>query len=152
MSAYDTTAPVFDRYRSLPAGVPEAIRSATVAGAGDQPRPRVLDLGAGTGRIGKPFAEAGDACFGVDLSLGMLREFAGRSRENNECAPDLVQADGERLPFRDGIFDVVMLIQVLGGAHGWRRLLGETRRVTRARGALVIGQAAGPAEGIDVQK
>ena len=41
-------------------------------------RPRLLDLGAGTGRIGWPFVAAGDDYVGVDLSLGMLREFVRR--------------------------------------------------------------------------
>ena len=42
-------------------------------------RARLLDLGAGTGRIGRPFVAAGDDYVGVDLSLGMLREFARRA-------------------------------------------------------------------------
>jgi len=106
----------------LPDGVPERIRSAVLSVAGGR-RPAVLDLGAGTGRIGLPFVAAGDNYTGVDLSFGMLREFPRRAR--------LAQCDGEALPFRDGAFDVVMLISVVGAARGWRRLLAEGRRVTR---------------------
>jgi predicted TPR repeat methyltransferase len=72
-SAYDTAAPAFDRHRALPDGVPQAIRAAVVAATG-APSPRLLDLGAGAGRIGRPFVAAGDDYVGIDLSLGMLRE------------------------------------------------------------------------------
>ena len=93
MRAFDAAAPSFERYRALPDGV-----------AGGDPRggprvrrrvaaPRLLDLGAGTGRIGRPFVAAGDDYVGVDLSLGMLREFAQRA-ERRGRRPRLVQADG----------------------------------------------------------
>ena len=95
-SAFDALAPSFDRHRALPEGVAEAVRAA-VLDADRRRAPRLLDLGAGTGRIGWPFVAAGDDYVGVDLSLGMLRAFAQRLR----CAaPRLVQADGHRLPFR----------------------------------------------------
>ena len=113
--------------------------------------PRLLDLGAGTGRIGRPFVAAGDDYVGVDLSLGMLREFARRADAGNRHAPRLVQADGERLPFRDATFDAVMLIQVMGAARDWRRLIAEARRVLRSPGALVIGQSVMPSDGLDAR-
>ncbi|HEX3582713.1 MAG TPA: class I SAM-dependent methyltransferase [Thermoanaerobaculia bacterium] len=137
-SAFDTTAPQYDRYRALPEGVPEQIRSAVLGLAAS--KPSVLDLGAGTGRIGKPFVAAGDDYTGVDQSYGMLHEFR---------APRLAQCDGESLPFRDGSFDVVMLISVVGAARGWRRVLAEARRVVR--GAIVIGKTVGPADGVDAR-
>ena len=99
-------------------------------------RPRVLDLGAGTGRIGWPFVAAGDDYVGVDLSFGMLREFARRSRESMP-APRLVQADGERLPFRDATFDAVLLIQVFGAARVGARLVdGGASRPAAGGGAV----------------
>jgi ubiquinone/menaquinone biosynthesis C-methylase UbiE len=144
MSAFDTTAPAFDRHRVLPDGVAEAIREAILDAVG-VPAPRLLDLGAGTGRIGWPFVAAGDDYVGVDLSLGMLRAFVQRG------SPRVVQADGQSLPFRDAAFDAVMLIQVFGGMRGWRRVLAEARRVLRSSGALVVGRTVAPAAGIDEQ-
>src|SRR3954469_17900523 len=121
MSVYDVAAPSFERHRALPDGVPEAIR-ALVLEAVDAASPRLLDLGAGTGRIGIAFVAARDDYVGVDLSFGMLSEFKRRAAE---CAraPSLLQADGERLPFADASFDAILLIQVFGGMRGWRRLL-----------------------------
>ena len=74
-SAFDAAAPTFDRHRALPSGVPEAIRAAILSAIGGA-RPRILDLGAGSGRIGRAFVAAGDDYVGVDLSSGMLRAFA----------------------------------------------------------------------------
>jgi demethylmenaquinone methyltransferase/2-methoxy-6-polyprenyl-1,4-benzoquinol methylase len=117
MSVYDAIAPTFDRDRALPTGVPEAIRGC-VLDAVNMPRPRLLDLGSGTGRIGWPFVAAGDDYVGADLSFGMLHAF--RDRGDAAHLPRLVQADGHRLPFADATFDAVMLIQVFGGMQGWR--------------------------------
>jgi len=150
MSAYDDLAPSFDRDRAFPNGVAETIRAAILA-AISADRPGLLDLGAGTGRIGWPFVAAGDDYVGVDLSLGMLREFMRRMGQRNGHAPRLVQADGEHLPFPDATFDAVMLMQVFGGMRGWRRLLAEARRVLRASGVLVIGRSVAPADGVDAR-
>jgi ubiquinone/menaquinone biosynthesis C-methylase UbiE len=149
VSPYDAIAPGFDRHRAMPDGVAEAIRSAILASIEVPRPPRLLDLGAGTGRVGWPFVEAGDDYVGVDLSYGMLRAFRQRVGRTNGTAQRLVRSDGELLPFRDATFDAVMLIQVFSGARGWRRLLDEAGRVARPAGALVIGRTVAPADGID---
>jgi ubiquinone/menaquinone biosynthesis C-methylase UbiE len=112
------------------------------------PRPRILDLGAGTGRIGRAFVAAGDDYIGLDLSLGMLRKFASQATEGDRT-PALLQADGQCLPFRDATFDAVLLMQVVGTAQNWRQLVTEARRVLQPSGALVIGHAVLPPKGID---
>jgi len=154
MSAYDAAAPSFDRHRALPDGVVEAVRDAVLEAAGGLPRPRLLDIGAGAGRIGWPFVAAGDDYVGVDLSLGMLRSFRERAT-CDEVAPGpsplLAQADGRRLPFPDDAFDAVMMIQVFGGIQGWRRLVAEARRVLRPSGALVVGRILAPQHGVDAR-
>ncbi|HXW26576.1 MAG TPA: class I SAM-dependent methyltransferase [Xanthobacteraceae bacterium] len=143
-SAFDSTAPTFERHRGLPDGVAEAIRAAVLAAVA-APSPRLLDVGAGTGRIGRPFVAAGDDYVGLDLSLGMLRAFARGHRAR------LVQADGARLPFRDATFDAVILIQVFGGMGGWRKVLAEARRVLRAAGAIIVGRTVAPPDGVDAR-
>jgi ubiquinone/menaquinone biosynthesis C-methylase UbiE len=148
MSAFDSVAATFERHRALPDGVPQAIRAAVLKAA-DAASPRLLDLGAGAGRIGWPFVAAGDDYVGIDLSSGMLRTFMRRAEGRH--APRLVQADGEHLPFRDATFDTVMLIQVFGGMRGWRRLLAEARRVLRRAGVLVLGRTVAPPDGLDAR-
>jgi SAM-dependent methyltransferase len=145
VTAYDAMAPEFIRRRALPDGVPEAIRDA-VLWAALPPRPRLLDLGAGSGRIGWPFVLANDDYTGVDLSLGMLRAFAGQAP-----VARLAQADGARLPFADRTFDIVLLVQVLSGVPGWRHMLTDAMRVLRPAGALIAGRVVAPDDGIDAR-
>jgi ubiquinone/menaquinone biosynthesis C-methylase UbiE len=150
-SPYDATAPAFEDHRGLPAGVPDAIRSAVWESVGVPARRRVLDLGAGTGRFGRTFVAAGDAYVGVDSSLGMLEGFAAQQRETGASAARLVQADGASLPFADAVFDAVLLMQVLSEGRGWRRLLVDAGRVLRLDGALVVGRTLKPEAGVDAR-
>jgi ubiquinone/menaquinone biosynthesis C-methylase UbiE len=146
VSVYDGLAPSFDRLRPLPPGVPAAIRRAVLACTAAA-RPLLLDLGCGSGRVGTAFVDAGDQYVGVDLSLGMLLRFATRA----SAILVLVQASGDRLPFRDAEFDIVLLVQVLSAAADWRPLVTEASRVLRRQGALIVGRTVAPANGIDAQ-
>lgn len=145
-SSFDRTATAFDRHRALPAGVAEAIRAAVWKTTGKSPKASVLDVGAGTGRIGRAFVEAGDFYVGVDLSWEMLREFAAHNP-----AASLIQADGSRLPFSGCAFDLVMLMQVLSGSERPSRLLDEVLRILTLHGAVVAGQTVMPSSGVDAQ-
>lgn len=144
MSAFDTNAGQFDRHRALPDGVPEAIRRA-ILGEFAAPRPRLLDLGAGSGRVGWTFIAAGDDYVAVDLSFGMLTAFAARG------ATMLAQADGGLLPFADDSFDAVLMVQVFGGLDRWRDVIDDARRVLRPGGALIFGRTIRPDDGIDAR-
>jgi SAM-dependent methyltransferase len=149
MSAgFDHAAASFDRHRALPDGTAEAVRAAILGAVA--PRPRLLDLGAGTGRIGHAFVTAGDDYVGVDLSVGMLRQFVRRAHESGGT-PRLVQSDGQLLPFGDAVFDAVLMIQVFGGLRGWRRMVEEARRVLRPSGPLILGRTVAPADGLDAR-
>jgi ubiquinone/menaquinone biosynthesis C-methylase UbiE len=154
-SPFDAMAHSFDRDRALPNGVAERVRTAILGAlasggnAAARERPRVLDLGAGTGRIGWPFVAAGDDYVGVDRSYGMLRVFTGRC-DHRHCAA-LVNGDGCALPFADAAFDAVLLVQIFGGLRDWRRLVDEGRRVLRGDGALVLGRTVMPDEGVDAR-
>ncbi len=130
----------------MPSSVLEAIRKAVWECTGLGPSARVLDLGAGSGRIGRVFVDANDNYVGVDVSSEMLREFRARSP-----GARLIQADGGRLPFPDASFDLVMLMQVLSGTHNWRDLLNETVRVVAPGGSIVVGHTVAPPAGIDAR-
>jgi SAM-dependent methyltransferase len=148
--SYDAAAATFDRGRPLAREVAEAIRGRIVELA-HPPFARILDLGAGSGRIGWPFVVARDDYVGADLSFGMLRTFAARDDVGPHRAPRLVQADGQRLPFAGGTFDIVMLMQIFGGQRAWRQLLDEARRVLRLPGVLVFGRTIMPDDGLDAR-
>jgi ubiquinone/menaquinone biosynthesis C-methylase UbiE len=150
-SAYDTTASSFELHRALPNSVVEAIRSAIWSVAQLPNRARVLDVGAGTGRIGKAFLAAGDFYVGVDSSLAMLQEFSAKPEFRESKTSLLAQTEGRQLPFQNASFDLVLLMQVLSAAGNWRALLGECRRVLQPGGIIAVGHTRSPESGIDAQ-
>ncbi len=89
---------------------------------------RGLEVGVGTGR----FASAMDIRFGVDSSLEMLRV----AKERGIL---VVQGRGESLPFRDGGFDLVLLVATLCFVDEPLRVLRESRRVLKRAGRLILG-------------
>jgi ubiquinone/menaquinone biosynthesis C-methylase UbiE len=150
-SAFDAIADDFDRFRALPLGVPAGIRDAVWDTLGGNRGGRLLDLGAGTGRIGEAFVAAGDAYVALDRSMGMLARFARKAASRGDLVPPLVQADGRRLPFSEAAFETVLVVQVLSGSPGWHRMMNEVLRVLRPGGAVVLGEAIAPPDGLDAQ-
>lgn len=145
--AYDAMAAHFEPQRAVPEEVVRSVRSALTTALKHLDRPRLLDLGAGSGRFGRHFVAAGDDYVGVDLSAGMLGVFAEHCAGGRRAI--LVQADGRALPFADACFDAVLLIAVFGGLTDWRAMVDEARRVLRPGGAIIIGRIAAPEDGID---
>src|SRR5215813_12134376 len=76
----------------------------TVANCLPRARPgaRVLDVGAGTGRLARAVQAADPTrhVVGVDFALEMLRQAADRVQ--------MAAGDAQRLPFADGQFDAVV--------------------------------------------
>ncbi|MBV9125116.1 MAG: class I SAM-dependent methyltransferase [Planctomycetes bacterium] len=73
---------------------------------GDLQGQQVLDYGCGHGMAAVVLARRGARVTAFDLSGGYLEEARRRAGANGVIV-DLVQADGERLPFRAGSFDRV---------------------------------------------
>lgn len=101
----------------------------------------LLDVGCGNGLL---FAEIGSVSgrsVGMDLDLDLLRE--GRrvlsdNRIENAC---LIQGNAGALPFRDGVFDAVLLLNTLINISDdvvVRRFLDELMRVCRPEGRIFV--------------
>lgn len=109
-----------------------AIRSAVSAH-----RPRsLLDVGAGSGDVLRAFASSDrerrfERLTGVDLNADIVR--LGRERCTRWPGITLLQADGARLPFPDGSFDVAMCNLTLHhlDPEDAVAVLAELRRVSR---------------------
>jgi SAM-dependent methyltransferase len=97
---------------------------------------RVLDYGCGHGMAGIVLARMGAQVTAFDLSGDYVREARDRARVNG-VRMTYVQADGERLPFRDGSFDRVWGNAIL---HHLRLPVAgrELRRVLRPGGVAVF--------------
>jgi len=98
---------------------------------------RVLEVGCGAGTDLVRFARGGAIVTGVDLSssaIALAREnFAQQGLE-----ADLREADGERLPFADGSFDLVVAHGVVQYTANDRALAEECRRVLKPEGEAIF--------------
>jgi len=91
----------------------------------------LLEVGVGTGRIGRPLADLGVRVVGVDASRGMLARAAAKH------LPYLVRGTAYHLPFSDRAFDAALFVHVLHILDQPERGLGEAARVSRG-GALAV--------------
>lgn len=137
---FDAQAAEFDRRVGLPEddcrGIAAAVLSLAGVGVGDR-GDWVIEIGAGTGIMGRWFQDHPVRYAGLDLSRGMLEIF--RRRVPRSPAPRLVQADGARpWPFPDGSVRVVFssrAIHLLPLEH----VVEELFRVGQPGAALVLG-------------
>jgi len=95
---------------------------------------RVLEVGVGTGK-NLPYHPQSARSVAVDLSPRMLRRAASRARRL-EHDVDLVLADAQHLPFRDGAFDAAAATFVFCSVPDPVMGLGEVRRVLRDEGQV----------------
>jgi 2-polyprenyl-6-hydroxyphenyl methylase/3-demethylubiquinone-9 3-methyltransferase len=100
---------------------------------GDWHGKAVLDLGCGGGFMAAALTERGATVTGVDPSEAAIAA-ARRHAETNHLYIDYRVARGERLPFADGSFDIVVCVDVLEHIEDRRRVLSEIRRVLRPQG------------------
>lgn len=97
----------------------------------------VLEIGCGTAYLSAWLSRAGARTTAVDLSPAQLAS-ARRCQERFALAFDLIEADGERLPFAARSFDLVVSEY---GAAPWcepGRWLDDAARVLRPGGRLVF--------------
>lgn len=135
--SFDPFAEVFDRTR---ASDPRALgRALDFLQVQLPPRPsgRILDVGAGTGRIALPLAERGYRVVGVDLARKMLLHIPEHDRGAGAARVEPVQADATQLPLRSSSIDWAYWVHVLHLVEGWRQALDELLRVVVREGSLV---------------
>ena len=95
-----------------------------------QPSERILDIGGGTGRVSQTFGD--DYVVVVcDPSWGMLKET--RQKQMIACC-----GLAEHLPFADGAFDRIVMVDTFHHLHDQRVAAKETLRVLRPGGRSVI--------------
>ena len=96
----------------------------------------VLDLGAGLGAMSEELVLQGARTSAIEP--GSAWAAVAKRRAGRHGPYDLRQATGERLPFADGSFDVVVSLQVLEHVQSPREVLAEVYRVLRPGGAFYL--------------
>ena len=117
---FGRVADIYDATRSLPepemALLLEAMRRQIRRGP-------VIDVGVGTGRFALPLQGMGLEVVGIDISRGMMAKAREKGAEN------LLYADVQQIPFREGSFETALLVHILHLVTDWTRVVRESARV-----------------------
>ena len=123
---FDFLAPYYDRFIK-PTDLTRFCAMAKLPNSG-----LLLDLGGGTGQKSYPLFELVTGIVIADSSIGMLAQ----ARKKGKLAT--VNAESERLPFRDETFERVIMVDALHHVRDYRLTASEIWRVAKPYGRIVI--------------
>ncbi len=123
---FSILAPFYDRLISVPdTKILEIILGIPDSGI-------LMDAGGGTGRIAQTMTNRYNQVVVVDASIGMLKQAANKDSLSTVCA------FSEILPFSDGMFERIIMIDALHHVINQRNTAKELWRVLKPEGRLVI--------------
>jgi SAM-dependent methyltransferase len=93
---------------------------------------RILDVGCGLGAYVRRFSDFTERACGIDIDLARVRQGAAQGVRG------LCAGVSESLPFADGVFDGVLLNEVIEHVRSDRETLREALRVTRLGGRVIV--------------
>jgi ubiquinone/menaquinone biosynthesis C-methylase UbiE len=96
---------------------------------------KILDIGVGTGIFADKIATDKSEIVGVDPSWPMLRVLVEKGRGQRVS---FAQAVGEHLPFADGVFDCITMVNTFSYLAKPQVVIEECLRVLRAGGSMVV--------------
>ena len=99
---------------------------------------RVLDIACGPGTFGRRIASPSREVFGIDVSMGMLRQGAAYIARDSISNVHFARARVEALPFEDGFFDAVLCCGSLHLFADTTVALREMARVMKPAAILVV--------------
>ncbi|MBD2426807.1 class I SAM-dependent methyltransferase [Phormidium sp. FACHB-1136] len=112
------------------------------AALADKPKPKVLDIACGTGRTLSMIRDTlpQTLLYGVDLSPAYLRKANGLLSSKPRVLPQLVQANGEDLPFVAAYFEAVVSVFLFHElpAEARQNVINEAYRVVKPGGVFII--------------
>ena len=122
-------------------GTDRQYRKITLRRAGLRGGMKLLDVATGTGLMAQAALDLGVSprdLVGLDPSRGMLQE----NRKRNPIS--LLQGLGERLPFRDQVFDFITMSYALRHVEDLGGLFREFHRVLRSGGRVLLLELTRP--------
>lgn len=105
---------------------------------------RVLDIGCGRGEILRHCTRIGARVYGVDYAPAAVSIARKEDGKTSHCSYRVSLADAKSLPFPDGTFDRVLLLDVVEHLFPWelQQALGQARRVMRPDGGILVVHTA----------
>ena len=98
---------------------------------------RILDVGCNTGPMLVPLRRREYDVVGIDISLDDVAQAERYLAERELPSDGLAVADGTGLPFRDGSFDLILLVDVLEHTDAPQRIVSEAQRLLVPGGSVV---------------
>ena len=123
---FDVLAPLYEKV------IPPAAIESMLRELEPSPSCRLLDAGGGTGRVSGFLREHVGSVVLSDISMGMLREAATKV----DLRP--TRALTESMPFSDGFFDCVLMVDALHHVGDQVQTARELWRVIKPGGRIVI--------------
>ncbi|NWG16525.1 MAG: class I SAM-dependent methyltransferase [Chloroflexi bacterium] len=106
----------------------------------------ILDVGCGRGEILRHCASLGADAYGIDYAAVAVRMSQTVIQSVEGIAPGrmaVMQADAKYLPFPDGVFDRVLMFDVVEHLHPWElhTAMLEVHRVLKPNGRFIVHTA-----------
>ncbi len=105
-----------------------------------KPTDKVLDVGAGTGRLSLAIAKLGCEVVASDISESML-SYINRNKGNLNIKT--VISEGEHIPLEDGQFDVVTSLDLICHFPQWQNFIKEKARLCKKGGLIIFSAVNG---------
>jgi len=133
LKSFDRVADVYDETRGLPPEVERQIADGISAALRQvAPRPRLLEVGVGTGRIAVPLAAAGVRVTGIDIAPKMLARLRAKRADI-----DVMLAEASRPPLRPASFDAALFVHILHLVPDPEATVRATLPLVRPAGVLI---------------
>ena len=138
---FDSVAPKYDLMNDLMSlGLHRAWKAYAIGVAQVKEGDRVLDIAGGTGDLARAFARrvgpSGEVVH-TDINEAMLRTGRDRLLDEGLVLPTTV-CDAEKLPFKEGSFDLVSVAFGLRNMTDKAKALAEMARVLKPAGRLLV--------------
>lgn len=132
MGFYNLTAKTYDvqYYEEQKAKIEAALKTIKIGC-----NSLILDMGCGTGLLFDHVACKVERVVGLDFSKSMLKIAKKRAENFNNI--DLVLADADYAPFKEGIFSHIFAVTLLQNQPNPRKTLKEMKRIAE-RNALIV--------------
>jgi ubiquinone/menaquinone biosynthesis C-methylase UbiE len=129
---YDYAATVYDQKESY---LNSFEKGRCIPLLGDIKNKKILDVGAGTGRISIPLAQQGAQVTALDVSKNMLTILQAKAKR---LPIEAVMGDAEQLSFPDDFFDAVAAAFLIVHLKNPLRFFDEVYRVLKPNGLFLI--------------